>query len=75
MDGVHFSANDNDRTVEAHMLNYWTYFAAYGDPNNPYGPAWPLYDVDDDSYLAIDVNPVAGKHLAEDRCDFWGTVH
>jgi para-nitrobenzyl esterase len=74
MDGVHFPANDDDRTVEAYMLDYWTHFAAAGDPNNAGSPVWPLYDANADSYLAIDLNPAQGTHLAEDQCDFWATV-
>jgi len=74
MDGVHFSANANDRKAEALMLEYWTHFAANGDPNYPGGAVWPLYDVDTDSYMRLNTTASAGTHLYDDRCNFWESL-
>jgi para-nitrobenzyl esterase len=74
MNGVSFAADDNDRVVENHLLNYWTQFTASGNPNSANMPLWLEYDPVTDPYQIIDVNPADDVLLKQDKCDFWDTV-
>jgi hypothetical protein len=51
------------------VMDYWTRFAAKGDPNRPHAFRWPRYTADD-LILKLDVNParLAGYH--NPQCDF-----
>jgi para-nitrobenzyl esterase len=53
------------------MTDYWTSFAATGDPNGAGHPVWPRYAAGAEPYLDLDVEPTAraGYHAAQ--CDFW----
>ena len=74
MDGVYFGANDDDRTVEANLLNYWTRFAADGDPNSAAMPTWQEYDAVLDPYQIIDIVPAGDAQLKQDKCLFWDAL-
>lgn len=74
MDGVHFAANDDDRAVESNLLNYWTRFAANGDPNAANMPAWSEYDPIADPYQILDVVPAGDVLLKDDKCSFWDSL-
>ena len=41
-----------DRTLSMALLDYWTSFAATGQPESDYGPVWPAYG-SDEAYLEI----------------------
>tara|TARA_R110000782_G_scaffold164438_2_gene256455 strand:- start:779 stop:2410 length:1632 start_codon:yes stop_codon:yes gene_type:complete len=41
-----------DRTLSRALLDYWTSFAATGQPESDHGPAWPAYG-SDEAYLEI----------------------
>jgi len=51
------------------VMDYWTRFAAKGDPNRPHAFRWPRYTADD-LILKLDVTParLAGYH--NPQCDF-----
>lgn len=74
MDGQSFDANDDDRTVQDRMLQYWTNFATSGDPNGGTMPAWPRYEGGSDPYQIIDVNPASGSQLFQQKCNMWLTL-
>ncbi len=63
----------NDTAVEAHMLGYWTRFAASGDPNDTTAVAWPAYN-NTDPYLTLAATPVASAGLLTQACDLWDVV-
>jgi para-nitrobenzyl esterase len=53
---------------------YWARLAATGDPNEGAAPAWPVYDVAEDSYLALDDAIQSGAGVRTSYCDFWDSV-
>jgi para-nitrobenzyl esterase len=63
------------------MANYWTRFAAYGDPNHGSTklklPLWPAYDPSHDkANIKLDATLISAvitpeKNLRGDACDFW----
>lgn len=54
--------------------NYWTRFAASGDPNGGSDVSWPLYDATKDSVLLLEDPIVAGGPVRSKQCDFWDLV-
>jgi para-nitrobenzyl esterase len=54
---------DADRQVSELMMNYWTQFAATGDPNRAGLPAWPAFDQASDTHLTIAAAPTTGTGL------------
>ena len=55
------------------VMDYWTRFAATGDPNGPGAPHWPRYSAHD-RILQLDVTPtrLAGYH--NPQCDFFTPI-
>ena len=52
------------------MADYWTSFAAAGDPNGPGRPAWPEFGAEPDRLLEFtNHGPVAGPIPLADRLD------
>ncbi len=53
-----------DRDLSALMNDYWTQFAAGGNPNAPELPAWPDYDLEQQTYkvLGVEGGQGAGFH-------------
>ena len=45
--------DENDKKLSAVLIDYWTHFAAYGDPNGPGLPTWSAFELHDDSYFEI----------------------
>lgn len=70
-----FAANGtaDDTTVAAHMLDYWTRFAATGNPNGTGAFAWPAY-ANDDPYLEIAPTLASGLGVRTTACDLWDAV-
>ncbi len=56
------------------MLQYWTQFAATGDPNADGVPQWPQYSAEDDPYIALDDTIKAENSYHSAQCDFWDGV-
>ena len=59
---------------QSQMKDYWTRFAATGDPNLPGapGPAWPTYDAATESRIVLtDPAPSVGMMPDDAACKFW----
>ena len=58
LDPEHLSVNwpvpdgQQDRAISRALLDYWTSFAATGQPESDHGPTWPAYG-SDEAYLEI----------------------
>jgi Carboxylesterase family/Secretion system C-terminal sorting domain len=64
--------SDADDAVQTNMLQYWSNFAATGNPNGTELVEWPEYNADTDCYLEIKATPdgtQCGLRTAE--CDLW----
>ena len=57
--------------LSGHMVEYWTSFAATGQPVSPGASLWAPYSASTDLALQLDVNITLVSHLADKRCDFW----
>jgi para-nitrobenzyl esterase len=60
------------------MIDYWTSFAATGDPGRADGPEWPRFDAAGDPPYVQALAPGAGgigpvDLAAEHHCGFWAT--
>jgi para-nitrobenzyl esterase len=58
-----------DRVLSETMMDYWTAFAATGDPNGPERPHWPVYDPASDEYLELDTRVTVKSGLVSEICD------
>jgi para-nitrobenzyl esterase len=56
------------------MMDYWTRFAATGDPNGGGAVAWPRYDAASDPYLRLDTSLGADLGVRSASRDFWDAV-
>ncbi|KCZ59341.1 carboxylesterase/lipase family protein [Hyphomonas chukchiensis] len=52
---------EHDQTISSTLLDYWTSFAATGQPESATGPAWPAYG-GDQAYLKIGQELEVGKN-------------
>ncbi len=57
---------DADRQVSDRMMDYWTEFAASGDPNREGLPAWPSFEDATGRYLTLAEPTVSGTGLHRD---------
>ncbi|MBL8229241.1 MAG: carboxylesterase family protein [Bryobacterales bacterium] len=64
-------AAGSDLAVQRAIREYWTNFAATGDPNASGLVRWPEYVPAADSYLEISAPPQAGRGVRTEKCDFW----
>ena len=58
-----------DRRLSEMMMNYWTAFAAAGDPNGSGRPQWPVYNPTSDEHLEFDTEVTARSGLFKQICD------
>ncbi|MFA5678817.1 MAG: carboxylesterase family protein [Pseudomonas sp.] len=64
--------------LAGYMIDYWTNFAKYGDPNSTEGtsPVWPTFNTAQQA-LRLDVEPkteTAATFNNYHRCGYWATV-
>ena len=75
MTGEVFEAGEDDRLVEQHMLEYWTRFAAGGDPNGGTLMIWASFGSSSrEPFLILQPQPETGEDLKREACDFWEQV-
>lgn len=58
-----------DRALSKVMMDYWTAFAAAGDPNGSGRPHWPAYDPASDKHLEFDAESTVKSGLFNELCD------
>jgi para-nitrobenzyl esterase len=69
-----FGLPEEDKKFGKQMIDYWTQFAATGDPNGDALPAWPRYsaEADDELKFADVIATDSGRGRA--RCPLWNDV-
>lgn len=68
--GLNNTYTEEDESLTRKMILYWSNFAKTGNPNGDGLPVWAEYDVKDKSYLQLDYEISANKHLFSDRMKF-----
>jgi para-nitrobenzyl esterase len=67
--------DDTDRAVSQTMMNYWTAFAAAGDPNKEGLTKWPVYDTNTGQYMDLGDTIQVKSGLYTETCDlFMNTI-
>jgi para-nitrobenzyl esterase len=72
--GGGYNPTPEDLKLEKTTLNYWTNFAATGNPNGLDLPTWPRFNAPTDFYLKLNAAPSAAESLGGGRCDFWSAL-
>lgn len=67
--GPGYRPTESDRRLERIMLDYWTQFAATGDPNGGGLPPWTRFYPSRGNYLDLSPTPRRAAPLGADRCD------
>lgn len=67
-------ATDNDKSVGASIVDYWTQFAYSGDPNGDDAPEWPRFETSTEREIVLDAPVSTAEGRMSDKCDFWATV-
>ena len=64
--------NEQDKVVSRHMVNLWTNFATFGDPNGPGNTEWVRGTSSAEfSYYVIDSNPGMQTRKELERFKYW----
>jgi para-nitrobenzyl esterase len=66
--------NDTDRAVSATMMDYWTTFAANGDPNKAGLTQWPAWDAGTGQYIDLGDTAQVKSGLYNEACDLLMSV-
>ncbi|WP_214407477.1 carboxylesterase/lipase family protein [Pseudonocardia lacus] len=77
--GMPAPLDPEQRRLSEQMIDYWTSFAATGDPGNADGPAWPRFDAAADPPHVQALAPGDGgigpvDLAAEHHCGFWAAL-
>ena len=63
------SASEVDRNIARLMNDYWTQFAATGNPNRSGLPAWPVYELETQRHQVIGAEVGQGSFFRKDHLD------
>jgi para-nitrobenzyl esterase len=71
--GGHAPLTPDQEQLASAMVDYWTQFAANGDPNSPATPEWPAYTAAGDTYQSLHPPTPAPEsgYAADHKCAFW----
>jgi para-nitrobenzyl esterase len=64
---ISYTPSPAEQAFSEQMMDYWSQFAATGNPNGSAFPQWPPYDATDEQLLQLDetVSPFAGYHAPQ----------
>jgi para-nitrobenzyl esterase len=64
--------HDEDENVQNAMLQYWTNFARFGNPNANGLEDWPVYNAENDPFMEIKSLPDGTQvGIRTEKCDLW----
>jgi para-nitrobenzyl esterase len=63
--------NAADQTLFSVMSEYWSSFAATGNPNAGSAEEWPRFDQASARYLVLDTSTGPASRLRDQYCNFW----
>jgi len=63
------SASEVDRNIARLLNDYWTQFAATGNPNRSELPAWPVYELETQRHQIIGAEVGQGSFFRKDQLD------
>ena len=63
------NASEMDRNISQLMNDYWTQFAATGNPNRPDLPFWPSYEIKSQQHQIIGTKVSQGSNYRKDQLD------
>ena len=66
--------NNDDVVLSQAMMNYWTQFAASGDPNQNGLMHWPPYEVKEDQYLELGDTIQVKSDLCDEACTLFQKI-
>jgi para-nitrobenzyl esterase len=71
--GGHAPFNEDEESLAAAMVSYWTQFARSGVPSSPRTPEWPAFTTAGDTYQSlVPPTPASSAGFAADhKCAFW----
>ena len=66
--------NDGDKELSAKMVDYWTNFAKYGNPNGEGNGVWTPYTTKDPKYMILDVKDNKASCTMSDKPEYKGSA-
>lgn len=55
--------HEEDQGLSQKIIQYWTNFAKFGNPNGENVPKWPSYDANSKQYIILDIPIKTGENL------------
>jgi para-nitrobenzyl esterase len=64
----------HERELAFNFVDFWSQFAGSGNPGSAGGVKWPLYNLQSDQNVRLDLNITIDQHLKQQKCDFWDQI-